>query len=158
MSLRPMSLGNVCMPLSNDPLMRSRRRVAPRRAVTFFLVAQKESNQRKSALNTSSSFPAVAMQAGAHLQGLTRYGLKFRLHRGAPRLGHDTGPGGSVQTQALPNQSDLSARPGNALRDQTRRFVLGSFSLVTFSLSQQRESDCQPGHSRRRLGTPGNSA
>ena len=29
----------------------------------------------------------------------------------------------------------------------------GSFSLVTFSLSQQRESDCPPGHPRRRLGT-----
>ena len=36
-------------------------------------------------------------------------------------------------------------------RGQTQKWDLGLLSLVTFFLGQQKESDCQPGHSRRRL-------
>ena len=140
----------------------------PRRAVTFFQVAQKESNQRKSALNTSSFVRMRARDESGLNKGLTRYGHEFRLHRGAQRLGHIAGrarPFGSVQTQALPDQSDLCARTEIA-RAYKPKDPCWALFLCLLSFWANRKKVCRlpgrdpapmwqqknlPGHSRRRL-------
>ena len=125
---------------------------APRRAVTFSLPAQRESNQRERAQHEFER--PSSSDAGALARHVTRYGHEFRLHRGAPRLGDDTcraRPFGSVKSQALPDQSDFSASTENARAHRPKDSCSGSLSLVTFFLSQQKESDCLPGHPRRRL-------
>ena len=148
---RRLSLGGVCMALSSVLLVPGRRRGCPGgQSLSFWWLRKKVTKER--APEHVLIYSTVAFEGGGLPRGLTRYGLKLRLQRGAPRLGHDTGAAGSVQAHESPDIPWVCGRTDDASRGQTQKWVLGSFSLVTFSLSQQRESDCPPGHPRRRLG------
>ena len=149
---RPMWRGGVCMRLSGVRLLPRRRRVCPGGQSLSLCGLKEESNQRERA-QYEFERPSSS-DAGALATHLTRYGHEFRLHRGAPRLGDDTcrtRPFGSVKSQALPDQSDFSARSGNTRAHRPKHSCSGSLSLVTFFLSQQKESDRPPGRPRRRL-------
>ena len=153
---RRLSLGSVCMPLCEVLLLRESTPGVPRQAVTFSLLAQRESNQRERAEHEFARL--CARSATSPATHLTRYGHVARLPRGTPYAGIDDATFGSVQTQSLPDQSDFTGPPENALRGQAHKFALGSLSLVTFFLSQQKESDCPSGHPRRRLAHAKNPA
>ena len=148
---RRLSLGGVCMRLRSGVLLvPSRRRGCPGgQSLSFWGLRKKVTKER--APEHVLIHATVAFEGGGLPRGLTRYGLKLRLQCGAPRLGYRVSPGGSVQAHESPDIPWVCGRTDDASRVQTQKWVLGSFSLVTFSLSQQRESDCPPGHPRRRL-------
>ena len=155
--------GGVCMRLSGVRLLPRRRRVCPGRqslwcphnfaarserapATRTLCWLKERSNQRERAQYEFARL--YARSASALDTHLTRYGHEFRLRRGAPRLGYDTRsatPLASVQTQALPDQSDLCARTENARAHKPKDSHSGPLSLVTFFLGQHKESDRLPG-------------
>ena len=57
----------------------------------------------------------------------------------------------ALQPPHMPVPGQVCSRTDHAARGQTQRWGFGPLSLVTFFLGQQKESDCPPGHSRRRL-------